>query len=128
MRGEAETGPLDADGAKALAAPGRAWEGRRRAEVEGSIPAPCGAPPPWIGSRAGGSSCSATASSPPALTGLERLVETAFTRSRSRLPDRANVDLDRLRLLLRLAKESGYLDPRRDRGDAGEIDKRRSGG
>lgn len=51
-----------------------------------------------------------------------------FTRSRSRLPDRVNVDLDRLRLLLRLAKEPGYLDPRRDYGDAGEIDKRRIGG
>ena len=48
-----------------------------------------------------------------ALAGLERLVEATFTRSRSRLLDRVNVDLDKLRLLLRLAKELGYLDARR---------------
>ncbi len=39
------------------------------------------------------------------LDGLERLVETTFTRNRSRLPSQVNVDLDKLRRLLRLAKE-----------------------
>ena len=48
-----------------------------------------------------------------ALAGLERLVEATFTRNRGRLLDRVNVDLDKLRLLLRLAKELGYLDLRR---------------
>lgn len=51
-----------------------------------------------------------------------------FTRSRSRLLHRVNVDLDKRCLLLRLAKGSGCLGTRRDRGDAGEIDRRRSGG
>ena len=45
-----------------------------------------------------------------ALAGLERLVEATFTRNRGRLLERVNVDLDKLRLLLRLAKELGYLD------------------
>ena len=39
------------------------------------------------------------------LDGLERLVEATFTRNRSRLLSQVNVDLDKLRLLLRLAKE-----------------------
>ena len=57
-----------------------------------------------------------------ALAGLERLVEATFTRSRSRLPDRVNVDLDKLRLLLRLAKELGHLDTRRYEHAARRID------
>ena len=57
-----------------------------------------------------------------ALAGLERLVEATFTRSRSRLLDRVNVDLDKLRLLLRLAKELGYLDARRYEHAARRID------
>ena len=48
-----------------------------------------------------------------ALAGLERLVEATFTRNRARLLDRVNVDLDKLRLLMRLSKELGYLDSRR---------------
>ena len=42
-----------------------------------------------------------------ALTGLERLVEATFTCNRGRLLERVNVDLDKLRLLLRLSKELG---------------------
>ena len=42
-----------------------------------------------------------------ALAGLERLVEATFTRNRARLLDRVNVDLDKLRLLMRLSKELG---------------------
>ena len=48
-----------------------------------------------------------------ALTGLERLVEATFTRNRGRLLDRVNVDLDKLRLLMRLSKDLGHLDTRR---------------
>ena len=48
-----------------------------------------------------------------ALDGLERLVEATFTRNRGRLLNQVNVDLDKLRLLLRLAKELGHLDARR---------------
>ena len=67
---------------------------------------------PWTGSRDGRSSCSATASRTTALAGLETLVEATFTRNRGRLLDCADVDLDKLRLLLRLSKELGYLDAR----------------
>ena len=48
-----------------------------------------------------------------ALDGLARLVEATFTRDRSRLLNQVNVDLDKLRLLLRLARELGHLDARR---------------
>ena len=62
-----------------------------------------------------------------ALTGLERLVEATLTRNRGRLLDRVNVDLDKLRLLMRLSKELGCLNTRcyehaathRDRGGRG---------
>lgn len=57
-----------------------------------------------------------------ALAGLERLVEATFTRNRGRLLDRVNVDLDKLRLLLRLAKELGYLDLRRYEHAARRLD------
>ena len=57
-----------------------------------------------------------------ALTGLERLVEATFTRNRARLLDRVNVDLDKLRLLIRLSKELGYLDARRYEHAARRID------
>ena len=57
-----------------------------------------------------------------ALTGLERLVEATFTRNRARLLDRVNVDLDKLRLLMRLSKELGYLDARRYEHAARRID------
>ena len=57
-----------------------------------------------------------------ALEGLERLVEATFTRNRGRLLDRVNVALDKLRLLLRLAKELGYLDLRRYEHAARRLD------
>ena len=57
-----------------------------------------------------------------ALTALERLVEATFTRDRNRLLDRTNVDLDKLRLLLRLSKDLGCLDARRYEHAARRID------
>ena len=48
-----------------------------------------------------------------ALSSLESLTEATFTQRRSRLLDRVNLDLDKLRLLLRLAKDLSYLDRRR---------------
>ena len=57
-----------------------------------------------------------------ALSSLESLTEATFTRRRSRLLDRVNLDLDKLRLLLRLAKELGHLDPRRYEHAARRLD------
>lgn len=57
-----------------------------------------------------------------ALAGLEKLVEATFSRNRGRLLEQVNVDLDKLRLLLRLAKELGYLDPRRNEHAARRLD------
>ena len=57
-----------------------------------------------------------------ALDALERLVEATFTRDRARLLDRTNVDLDKLRLLLRLSKDLGCLDARRYEHAARRID------
>ena len=57
-----------------------------------------------------------------ALSGLEGLVEATFSRNRERLLDRVNVDLDKLRLLIRLSKEFGYLDARRYEHAARQID------
>ena len=57
-----------------------------------------------------------------ALAGLETLVEATFTHSRGPLLERANVDLDKLRLLMRLSKELGYLDARRYEHAARRID------
>ena len=48
-----------------------------------------------------------------ALASLERLTGATFTRRRAPLPGRVNLDLDKLRLLLRLAKDLSYLDRRR---------------
>ena len=48
-----------------------------------------------------------------ALASLESLTEATFTRRRAPLPDRVNLDLDKLRLPLRLAKDLRYLDRRR---------------
>ena len=50
------------------------------------------------------------------------LVEATFTRNRGRLLDRVNVDLDKLRPLLCLAKEPGYLDFRRYEHAARRLD------
>ena len=57
-----------------------------------------------------------------ALAGLETLVEATFTRNRGHLLERVNVDLDKLRLLMRLSKELGYLDARRYEHAARRID------
>ena len=47
-----------------------------------------------------------------ALDVFERLVEARYQRQRSELLRRINLDLEKLRLLLRLAHEQGVLDPR----------------
>ena len=57
-----------------------------------------------------------------AIASLESLTEATFTRRRSRLLDRVNLDLDRLRLLLRLAKDLSYLDRRRYEHAARRLD------
>ena len=57
-----------------------------------------------------------------ALSSLESLTEATFTRRRSRLLDRVNLDLDKLRLLLRLAKDLSYLDRRRYEHAARRLD------
>ena len=57
-----------------------------------------------------------------AVASLESLGEATFTRRRARLLDRVNLDLDRLRLLLRLAKDLRYLDRRRYEHAARRLD------
>lgn len=56
-----------------------------------------------------------------ALPGLEGLAEATFSRNRGRLLDRANIDLDRLWLLIRLSKVLGDLDARRYEHAARQI-------
>jgi hypothetical protein len=48
-----------------------------------------------------------------ALDVLERLTEATYTRSRDKLLAAANLGLEKLRLLMRLAHELKYLDLRR---------------
>ena len=57
-----------------------------------------------------------------AVASLEDLTEATFTRRRARLLDRVNLDLDKLRLLLRLAKDLRYLDRRRYEHAARRLD------
>ena len=57
-----------------------------------------------------------------ALASLESLTEATFTRRRAPLLDRVNLDLDKLRLLLRLAKDLNYLDRRRYEHAARRLD------
>ena len=53
---------------------------------------------------------------------LEALTEATFTRDRTRILKRVNIDLDKLRLLLRLAKDLSYLDRRRYEYAARRVD------
>ena len=48
----------------------------------------------------------------PALDVLERLVETSYTRDRRRHLLAANLGIEKLRFLCRLAKDRGHLDER----------------
>ena len=57
-----------------------------------------------------------------AIASLESLTEATFTRRRERLLDRVNLDIDRLRLLLRLAKDLHCLDRRRYEYAARRLD------
>ena len=57
-----------------------------------------------------------------AISSLETLTEATFTRRRGRLLDRVNLDIDRLRLLLRLAKDLRCMDRRRYEHAAHRLD------
>ncbi|MEM1346000.1 MAG: diversity-generating retroelement protein Avd [Pseudomonadota bacterium] len=57
-----------------------------------------------------------------ALDVLERLAEVTYTRERRRLLHSANLGLQKLRLLLRLAHDLRHLDPRRYEHAARQID------
>jgi hypothetical protein len=57
-----------------------------------------------------------------ALDVLERLIEATYTRERHRILRQANLDLTKLRHLLRLAHDLRYLDPRRYEHAARAID------
>ena len=57
-----------------------------------------------------------------ALDVLEQLVEATYTRERRRHLQAANLGLEKLRLLCRLAKDLGHLDPRRYEHAARAID------
>lgn len=48
-----------------------------------------------------------------ALDALERLIEATFTRDRRPILQRANLDFQKLRILLRVAHEMEHLDARR---------------
>ncbi len=52
----------------------------------------------------------------------ERLIEARYTRDRTPLLSRINLDLEKLRLLLRLAHDQHLLDPRAFSFACGEID------
>ncbi len=57
-----------------------------------------------------------------ALDVLERLIEATFTRERRTMLQQANLGLEKLRHLMRLAHELGFLDPRRYEYSARAID------
>ena len=57
-----------------------------------------------------------------ALDVLESLVEATYTRSRTSHLARANLGLEKLRFLCRLARDLGYLDRRRYEHAARRID------
>lgn len=57
-----------------------------------------------------------------ALDVYERLIEARYQRERGTLLTRINLDLEKLRLLLRLAHEQRVLDPRAFSRACGELD------
>ena len=57
-----------------------------------------------------------------ALDVLERLVEATYTRDRRRHLDAANLGIEKLRFLFRLAKDLGHLDHRRYEHAARTLD------
>lgn len=57
-----------------------------------------------------------------ALDVLERLIEATYDRRREAALDAANLGLDKLRLLFRLAHDLKYLDPRRYEHAARNLD------
>ena len=67
----------------------------------------------WSGFRARRSSCSATESRPSPLDVLEALIEATYTRQRASHLARANLGVEKLRFLLRLACDLRHLDRRR---------------
>ena len=75
----------------------------------------------WRSSRGGRGSCWATG-----CRRLERLVEATYTRDRRRHLDAANLGIEKLRFLFRLAKDLGHLDHRRYAHAARTLDRDRS--
>jgi 23S rRNA-intervening sequence protein len=57
-----------------------------------------------------------------ALDGLERLIEATYTKGRQAALAQANLGLEKLRFLFRLATEMRYLDPRRYEHAARALD------
>ena len=57
-----------------------------------------------------------------ALDVLERLVEATYTRDRRRHLAAANLGIEKLRFLCRLAKDLGHLDERRYEHSARSLD------
>lgn len=57
-----------------------------------------------------------------ALDLLEKLIEAKYTRNRKAILDRANLILDKLRMLMRLSHNLGYLPHRQYEHSARELD------
>ena len=57
-----------------------------------------------------------------ALTCLERLIEATYTRGRDRMLGEANLAIEKLRILFRLAHELHYVDARRYEHSARSLD------
>ena len=81
----------------------------------------CGSFLPLIASQRAKNLCSGIASST-SLDVLEFLVEAAFTRDRKPHLARANLGIDKLRFLIRMAADLRYLDRRRYEYAARSLD------
>jgi hypothetical protein len=58
----------------------------------------------------------------PALDVLERLIEATYTKARQKALLHANLGIEKLRFLFRLATDMRYLDPRRYEHPAPSLD------
>ena len=57
-----------------------------------------------------------------ALEVLELLIEAAYTRDKAAPLKRANIQLEKLRYLIRIAKDLGFLSPRQYQFVSGQMD------
>ena len=103
------------DTSRAVVGPRRPGPGaRNRTGAPRALPVhPVAGPRGPRGSRAARSFYSGTASSAWPWTCLESLIEATCTRQRDRLLARANLGIEKLRFLFRLAWDLQYLDARR---------------